>query len=415
LDEFTVVLVLAWLAAVIGPLLNSVLGQKYRTSVGDQIDTSSLARLADRLSTLALVVFCLICVGRRVRALPTDRRLSLVLLLAPWVCLVVRDTYAGNPPRTFETVLFPVLVVTVWVLRPHLTRLSTVGYLVGATAVLCMLIAVVLPSKGLFVSAGGDFIAPEKQILPWGVLVGVFSNGNVAGQFLAAGLPAVTLVRRSVHRLWILSATILALVWTSSRSSIAASLLALLLCVVLPVLPRALAGLFAALCMLTALLVVVGIALTATTDAAFTNRGYIWRISVHHATDNLWFGLGPDWYYDVGKFANALPGTAFHGHNLFVHTLVIGGLSYALLIALLVAVVAIHATSWARRHIAYPTAFVVAFLVSGTLEVPFGVVDRGYIFVVTAIPMAVIAFAARPADDAPDRPGPADRALVTVE
>jgi O-antigen ligase len=412
-DEFAVVVVLAWLTAVAAPLLTSVLAPKYRTGVGDQLGSSPLANLAQRAIQLVLVLVCVRVVAGRARSLPTDRRLSLLVLLAPWVYIVARDVYNNHLPRMLDNVIFPVLVVTVWVLRPPLRRLELLGYLVGVTALLCMALALLLPSKGLFSSAGGELITPEKQILPWGVLVGVFSGGNIAGQFLAVGLPAVMLVRRPVHRLWILPATLLALVWTSSRSSIAAGALALAVWAVVAALRAAGAGAASLLASLLALAAVVAIPMTTTTNADFTNRGYIWQASFEYWAHSPWFGLGSTWYSSIGKFVTALPATAYHGHNLFVHSLVIGGVVYIVLLVLLLGVVAGYAATWAARGVAFPASLMVAFLVSGTLEVPFGVVDRAYLFVVTAIPFAVIAFGPLPAA-APDADGAEEPLAATV-
>ncbi|MBK6873153.1 MAG: hypothetical protein IPG94_17795 [Kineosporiaceae bacterium] len=119
----------------------------------------------------ALILF------RRFDSLPTDGRTVLLVLLLPWVYQVTRDLYEPAPPR-LGLVVYPVIVITMWVLRPRLEQLSTLGYLIGLTAALSLVLAVAWPTKGILVSAAGTVVTPDKQILPWGILIGPFTDGT---------------------------------------------------------------------------------------------------------------------------------------------------------------------------------------------------------------------------------------------
>ena len=180
-----------------------------------------LSLMSSRALGLALLGLSLAIVVQRARDLPSNRGLALVLLLAPWVYMVTWNYYLGTRPR-IETLLFPAVVLAVWALRPRLDRLALLGWLTGVTALIGVVLGAFLPSKGILTAAAGGFIAPEKEILPWGILIGPFSDGNNFGQFLALGLPAVARVRNRLSRALLALLIVFAVVWTSSRSSLAA-------------------------------------------------------------------------------------------------------------------------------------------------------------------------------------------------
>jgi O-antigen ligase len=108
------------------------------------------------------------------------------------------------------------------------------------------------------------------------------------------------------------------------------------------------------------------------------------------------FGLGSNWYQAIGKYANLLPSTAFHGHNQFVQTLVVGGIVNLVLVVAMVLVLVVRAARWSRVPVLYPATFLAMLFVTCTLEVSFGFVDRGFLLAVTVIPVAFIAFGTEP-------------------
>lgn len=394
-SQATILILVFWLSVVVPRLLGSLLVTKYRASVGDDVIRSPVAILAQQALNLALLAVCIWILAQRIGHLPTDRRLSLALLIAPWVYMVCRDVYIYQLPKV-SVLLYPLLILAVWALRPRLESLALLGWLIGVTSLICLVMAVVLPAKGLFTSVSGDLIAPEKQILPWGILIGIFSGGNVLGSFLALGLPAVALVRSVGHRLWILAATAFAVVWTASRSSLAAIGVMLAVFLLIAVLRASGRGVASALVLLATAATVVVLPLTAHTNEAYTNRGYIWRTSLRDWSEHSWLGLGSRWYNQIGEYVNALPGTAFHGHNLFVHSLVIGGIVYVSLLVVMFLVMFYYALAWAIRGVSFPTALLASFFVSSALEVVFGLVDHSFLFLVTILPMAVVVFAPMP-------------------
>ena len=120
-------------------------------------------------------------------------------MLAPWVYIQVRDWLSIDPFR-LASLAYPLPVVAVWLLRPGLRQLRLLGYLVGVVAVISVVLGLVLPSHAIFRDAAGAVITEDKNLLPWGMLIGIYTHGNSLGQFLALGIPMVTLIRRTSVR-----------------------------------------------------------------------------------------------------------------------------------------------------------------------------------------------------------------------
>jgi O-Antigen ligase len=395
LDASAVLIVLAWAYVVAPRLTQSLTAPKYRTAVTEPVPYSTQASLMEYASALLLAGWCVLVVAQRLPELPGDRRQALVLLLAPWVYLVCRDLYADTSPQ-LGSLLYPLAVIAVWVLRPRLDRLSLLGYLVGLTALLSLAIAALRPDKGLLTAVSGRPIEPDKQILPLGILVGPFTDGNNLAQFLVLGLATIGLAPHRGRRLLLGACTAFAIVFTSSRSSMAAMVAALLVGLVLAALPRMGRAVVGSVAVAMAVTLVALLPLLTHGDKAFTNRGAVWRVGLREWSTDPFFGLGSRYYSTIGQFANALGGNAFHGHNQLVQTLVTGGLVYLALTAAMMATLVAAAVRWARWGRSAPVALLVAFFVSCTLEVSFGVVDREFLFAVTVVPMAVLAFAPPP-------------------
>ncbi|SDQ68285.1 O-antigen ligase family protein [Quadrisphaera sp. DSM 44207] len=389
-------LVLAtWALVVVPRLLQTLTAPKFRVSVGEEGAAPTALAAASQLALLgAVAAVCLWVLLTRLPRARADRWGSLAAALGLWGFLVFRDLYAGHVPDR-ASVLFPLLVLAVWVLRPALRDLAVLAWLTGLTAAVSTAVALVAPEQGLFRSVRGEFIQPDKQLLPGGVLVGVFTQGNNLGQFLVLGLPAVVLVARRRWRLLLVVLVAAALVWSASRSSLAAfaaaaaTLLALALSGRSPALRACVSS--GALAVATALTLLLPF--LTRDDAAFSNRGYIWRLSLAAWREHLLVGHGPDHYAAVARFANPLVGTAFHGHNQVVQVLVTGGLVHLCLTGLLLVLLCRRAVASARAGSAWPTLALVSLLVSCSLEVSFGVVDRDFLLPVTVLPLAVLLFA----------------------
>lgn len=387
----TVLLVLAWGSVVLPRMAQSLTVDKRRATVGDPLPISSLGLLIDRLTELSILVACVVVVARSLRSLPAVRRRALVLLLAPWVFVVLRDLYLGQPPTRMSQLAFPAVVGALWAARAELHHLRVLGYLHGVLVVLSLALAFVSPEKGTYQAADGSAFAPAKEILPIGILIGPFTDGNNCAQVLLLGLPAVAFLSRPGARRLIGSLTAFALVWTSSRSALIGLVIAGAVLVGLRLVRPAARGPLSAMTLIAGGLTLVALPLLTTSPSAFTNRGFIWQESLRAWSESPLFGLGSDYYSQLARFVNPLGGLAFHGHNQAVQVLVTTGLLGAGLVLVLCVLLVRRAAGWAARGVSQPTVFLSALLVSSSQEVSFGFVDRSFLLAVAMVPVVVLA------------------------
>jgi len=398
LDQTVVLIVLTWLAVVLPRFVQSLTAPKHEALVNDAIPYSASTSFLSHLLTLLVIGWCVLVVARRSADLPTDRRRVLVILLAPWIYLITRDIYAGVHLH-LQDLEYPAIVIAVWVLRPPLRKMALLGYLTGVLALISVLMGVFLKSKGLYHASSGDLVNLGKKILPWGILVGPLTSENNLGQVLVLGLPLIGLARSRIVKLLVILLTAYAIVWTASRSSIAALAVGGLIALVLQVPGRRLRQVVAAVLLLAAGLVMIAIPVSTSDGTAFSNRGYIWIASLRTWSQHRFFGLGSQFYSGLARYEEGLGGSAFHGHNTFVQMVVMGGAVGLVLVAAMAVVSLGSAVRWVGRGVNVPAVLLGTFFVSATLEWSFGFYDRDFLLAVTVLPMAMVLFAPRPRDD----------------
>lgn len=389
------VLVLAWCGVVLPRLVQSFTVDKHRTTLDDPLPYSVLGQVVDRGLQAALLLVCAVVVLRGLGDLPTRHRRALTLLVAPWGYVVLRDLYVGLTPHRLTDLAYPACALALWVARPRLEQLRVLGYLHGVTVVLSLGMGALVPERGVYQAVTGGALAPDKQILPIGILIGPFTNGNNCAQVLLLGLPTLAFLPRPALRRLLVGLTALALVWTSSRSSIGGMVVGGLVLLAL----RRTAGLrgpVSAAVLLAGLGGVVALPLLTSDPEAFTNRGLIWQESLRAWSSSPWFGNGSDWYLAAAKYVNPLGALAFHGHNQAVQVLTTSGLVGVALVLLLFAAAAVPAVRWADRGVAQPTVFLAVLLVSSSQEVSFGFVDRSFLAAVAMLPVMVLALCPPP-------------------
>ena len=386
------IVTLTWACIIVPSLVQTFTQPKYRVFTGETVEYGTAALVVSLATMMALLGVCGVVILRHLGRLRGDRRGLLVVLLTPWVYQVCRDLYVDMPLRT-GGLIYPLVTVALWALRPRLRQLGTVGYLVGLTAVMSFLMGVLLPAKGLLNNTAGDLVTPDKQFLPWGILVGPLSDGNPLAEFLALGVPAMAFVSRRWIRFPLMAITAFCVLWASSRSALMAIGAAALFSLVLTVTPRSARRSVSFSFILAAGSAMVILPAITTDSAAFTNRGYIWTASLQRWKDNPVVGLGSQWYSTSAGYTDNIGSTAFHGHNEVVQLLVLGGVINLLLVGFLFVMMAGNASGWAQRGVRSPAAFMMAFMVSSSLEVSYSLVHRSYLLPVTLLPFAFFAFA----------------------
>jgi O-antigen ligase len=396
------VLVAAW--ALLPKVVQTVTAPKYRLRVDEaEPPPTAYTSLVTDLLTVALLGFCLLLVLDGLRRNPRRGLLGVALLLAPWAWVQVRGLTLDLLPGVSDLV-YPAVVVAVWVVRPGLRHLRLLGYLAGAVAVVSVLVGVLLPDKGLFRALDGNVITQEKALLPSGILVGIFTHGNTLGQYLLLGLPLIALVPRPVVRTALLAVALLALVWSAARSSVGGAVALALVAVVLSLLPAARRAVPGRLVAWAALGLVVLLPFLTTTPGAFTNRGGIWAVSLAHWRDHPWVGNGADFYTRIAQTTGDLGGTVYHGHNEVVQLLVTGGVVLAVLTALLV-LAAVHRATRSPYGVQVGVAIALAIAGASLLEVSLQFEAGGVFVPVLLLPLATLLvgepLVAEPSEQAP--------------
>ncbi|MDD9207707.1 O-antigen ligase family protein [Georgenia sp. 10Sc9-8] len=382
----------AWSAVIIPRLVQTLTAPKYRTGItAEPIPYSALASFADRSFTLVLfgylaAVFVYMALSRSI-----EPRMTIVVFLLPWATLVLRDLYIGDQPD-IAAIVYPAIALAVWALSPRLAALRHLAYATGVTAAISLALGWAAPDKGLYRSVGGELIRPDKQIMPWGVLVGPVTSGNNLAQLLVLGLPAIALVQTWRLRALIFIPTSFAIVWTASRSSIVALGVFIVVVSAMAFFRGRGRLIVAAMAMAATAVVVVALPLLTENQQAFTNRGYIWAMSLEAWSDNPWSGLGSGWYDEIAAFQTALNGYAFHGHNQFIQTLVAGGFFLAAAVALHMIATGVAALRVGERQVLFAAPYLCVLAVSCYLEVSMGYVDRFAFVPVTTLPLAFILF-----------------------
>jgi hypothetical protein len=381
-----------WMWVVVPRLLQTLTAPKYRGSVGvDSVPYSALAALSLTLLTLGVVGLCLIVIIDRLRDPQALSLGPLLLMVLPWVYLVVRDLQDGDMP-TITALAYVLVIAALWLLRPRVEELGWLGVLVGVAAVLSVGLALALPAKGIFFTSAGAIVEADKATLPIGIVVGFFTHGNTLGQFLALGLPFVAMVRRRGLRIVLLAFTVFALVGSASRAAILASVMAAVVAAALgPMGPRLRRGLGPVMA-LVPLCAVVAVPLLTADPRAFSNRGFIWSVSLEWWHGSPLFGLASDYYAEVGRTSERVASTVFNGHNLFVHLAVTGGVVLLALVAVQFVTLAVRAGRVAANGHRIGVVYLVALAGASLMEKSVGFVDATSVFPVVVVPLGIIMF-----------------------
>lgn len=380
----------AWAWVVLPRLVQSLTGVKGATNVGLEPNPATAAASATLLAlTALLIVVCSMAIADTLADPHPGRVAALLLMLAPWMYLVVRDLYTGQTP-TRAALMYPLVVTALWMVRPRLEVLRVLGLLVGLSALISIALGVLAPGAGLFHAASGELAVEEKAILPSGILVGFLSQGNNLGQALALGLPFVFLLRSPAVRWFFVAVCGIALVWTASRSSLATVGLEALALVLLKAVQPASRRWLAPLVVAAPVLAVCALPLVTRDPTAFTNRGRIWDYSLQWWETSPVFGLGSGWYQRVGETTDRLAGSVFHGHNQLVQLLATGGAILTILVFLQLLAVVVRASSLAASGAVVGTIYLVGLAGTCVLEKSIVIVDNTNMFAVVAVPLALL-------------------------
>lgn len=402
-DLWTITLiVVVWSWIMVPKTIQTLLSPKYRSSVGvENAPYSKLASIADYALYWAVIAVCVLIIIGYLRDVNTPALARLAAMLLPWIFIVIRDLYVPTA-ISHEGICYAMIVLATWFLRPDLRLLQSLGYLMGLTAALSVLIALVVPAQAIFRTALGEVITDDKQIIPGGLLVGLFTQGNNLGQFLALGLPTIFLIRRRWWRLVLVALACLAIVWSASRGAMIAVGTGVIAYGVTRVCRPTDRKFLGPAVILAPILVVCVVPFTTQNPLAFSNRGLVWIQSLRAWSSHPWLGNGADWYQIVGSTSNRIAGSVFHAHNQLVQFLVTGGVVFALLVVPQILVATVRATRFAVEGSLFGVVWMATLAASCLFEKSFAFVDNGNFLIATVVPFAFLVFGHRGSPEAPE-------------
>lgn len=300
--------------------------------------------------------------------------------------------------QAFGLVEVGLVAIAVIVLEPRTSDLRLLGWVGVSLAAYSVAFAVLRPRAAMM-----PIEMVGKANFGGGVLAGPMSHSNTLGVFLALCFPFVLLIEKRRSRLLGVSMVLVTLLWSASRTSLVAVVVAVVLAMTLKALGTAsVRRALAAIVVVVAGTLVAAVPLSVTSSAAFTNRGGVW-VSGLHAWENAGsplLGLGP--YWTLLARTRGTDTVATSAHNLFVQWLVSGG--PVLLIAGAILLYGLARKSYAvvtSNGVPVGLMFTISFLVISVTEFVFVQSAGSELFPVVGLAMLmVIVVGARTAEEA---------------
>lgn len=340
-------------------------GRPATTAPGQAI-TSPLADVVTDLTISAVVVAALAYLASS-RARPAPL-VGLAALWAPWGAVALSTVLNGQSLAKPTFYAYLVVTFVVWLRPPAFAAVRRqLARVTLATAALSVGMALLPGAPGLMPAAGASLVSEQddKAIIGDRLLAGPFNHGNELGIALALGTVFVFSSRswraRCGQAIFVVS-----LLWSASRTSLLAAGLTVLVLLVLARGWIRRTGLIAT----TLWIVVIVLPLQTTDPESFTTRGRIWLASRSFWNRHELLGGGRDFYQLTLENVNQFGRWAFHGHNIFINAMTVGGVLNVIALGALVVVMTLRVNRTQTRGL---SAFAVTLPAISLLETPFDV------------------------------------------
>lgn len=385
-------LLVLWAACLASPVAQTLTTSRRVAVEGVQTPVAQAVSDALNIAFYIPAVVAVLVLVFRVVSVRNDV-VPLVVVILPWLWIIV-DQYARGAKASWVVVLPMGVALTFWAINARVSDLKLYALLAAAITGTTMALTTVAPTL-MYMPQTFD-AASDKTLTGLPLLAGFFSHPNINGLFLVLALPLTHLFARWYLR-WLTAGVLLtAIVWSSSRTALFAAavwLVVMLLDLVLRAsLRRVLQVFFVAL-----VVAVVVVPLTTTDPEAYTERGAIWQFNLAQLHGMQWLvGLGHTWYVDnYPLLRDALSTAAGHGHNVFVTSVVTGGL----VLAALIGVVLLHtgriASGLPRRESVAAMAFLCVLAAASITESVWRTEAPDTLFASMLVPLFVIATQSR--------------------
>lgn len=360
------IVVLLWLAGWMPSGLSLAAGPgRTQTALGTGIiESTGLGRVVSVVLVGSAILASLAYIAGRLRDRVEIVSSNLVLLLAPAFCLVVISSFAnGRSPSVFS-LAFP-FCATALCLAPYEWDPSPiVGRLTVLTATISLGMGAWTDRALMPVNDVNKALVGDR------LLAGPYGHSNILGLTLVLGLPFVH--RAGIHgrRVRIGVALVaLALLWSGSRTAMAAAALALLVYAACRAFHRhqRFARQMSAIALLAGAVLMVAVPLTSHDGSSFTRRGIIWQNALQVVRERQIFGLGSWIFSEEGILVNRLGVSPEHGHNIFITSLAMGGALTVMAVGALLFVISARTVRTVPSRLDL-LGFLVALLYGGILE-----------------------------------------------
>jgi hypothetical protein len=278
-------------------------------------------------AVLALAVLLGLANARSIRPGPY------ILLLVVWAILYALPGEGG----ALSTLLLPIFVVAWMLVRPAPASIYRLLAWIGLiTAIISIGFAFVSPLAFMSV----DWTAnAEKALIGDQILAGPYSHSNALGLCLALTLPFAVLHFRRWARVFAVVLIGVGLIWSASRLSTAAAVIALALSLLVIRLGEQTSRRLLSTVTVVGAAVLVLLPVLTSDPLLFTNRGRIWMTSLTYAYQGPWLvGGGGSVFREVNELTTALGFVSTTGHNAFVTFFAAGGAMTVMFIAIMAVV-----------------------------------------------------------------------------
>lgn len=336
----TALVALVWSLATLPSAVQLLVTQRGAIDVATERPLTGAAAAVGAGLTLATAVWCVVTITGRVGRIETRIPLRFAAYFAPWAYLVTLTLVdsGGLEPRYL---LFPLIGLAFWARPPSRADIRLLGLLTVASASASLLLGWAT-SLGTVSSYGYE----QKALIGSDLLAGLYSHPNALGACMALGVPAILMLQRFSSRLIGLATVVGCTVWSGSRTALAAIAIVLVLAMIRRNLSLSWGASLQTAVAAASLVVVMILPFIADSASDFSGRGAIWAVSLDFWRESPLLGNGVGFYQAMSTYATGLGKLAFHGHNLVVHMLTIGGVAGAAAVGSFL-IVAIHQ---ARRH-----------------------------------------------------------------
>lgn len=337
---------------IYGPVASDI------TPIGRVIDQHGIYLVAENISMITIFICALGVVITGV--LNNQRVTSFGFIPAMFIILTGMIAYMDGQIIFTNIAVMLAIAIACALGSLSMKELSILGWLTFLTAVISLISGI--NGTGLVFS---ETWGVGKSIIDLPVLTGPFSHPNTLGLNTALGIPFIFRLKSRIWRVIALCVASFVLVWSSSRTSMIAVSVGVVIACILCYEPirqtmKWFVGIIPVL--ISVMLPFIGLS-----DEAFTGRGAIWHITREVLSDHWILGIGRDAFQVGGSVSLGIGFTPITAHNMWLSQWAFSGILSAVFVVIIILRMEINVVlrGWATFSL---VAFAIALPVIGSCE-----------------------------------------------